>query len=182
MIFLRFRGQEICFPAKYVVRMNPYYTEPKDEHKPRALNLEIKFDFLSGIVQNKNKPLSGVCCYFDKPVATHGDPLNVVGDGINKNDTGNLCRTSDRAGCVHSGISCHAYRHLIASLVFAFPTHVMVTWYSREFGRNSGRNRDSVLDRGSQFSPLYIFQIALRRRHSSPEITGVVGESKYTGA
>lgn len=40
-------------------------------------------------MQNKNEPLSGVCYYFGKPIATHGDPLKAVGDGPNEDDTGN---------------------------------------------------------------------------------------------
>jgi len=67
----------------------------------------------------------------------------------------------------------HAYRHLTASLVFAFPTHVMVTWYSHEFGRNPGRDRDSVLDRGSQFSPLHIFHTALGRSAPLQRLPGL---------
>jgi hypothetical protein len=157
--------------------MNPYYTEPKDKHKPRTLNLEIKSDFLSGIVQNKNKPLSGVCCYFDKPVAAHGDPLKAVGDGINKDDTGSYVGqaavrgafTAEFGPCIQTfdcgpGVCVSDTRngHVVLSCI----------WTQQGLGSRQGQSVQSSAYLPDDSEAL----------HSSPEITGVVGESNSTGA
>jgi hypothetical protein len=69
----------------------------------------------------------------------------------------------------------HAYRHLIAGLVFALPTHVVVTWYSHGFGRNHRRNRDSVLS--SAYLP-----DGSEALHWTPEFSGVAVENNAAGA
>jgi len=69
----------------------------------------------------------------------------------------------------------HAYRRLIAGLVFALPTHVVVTWCCHGFGRNHRRNRDSVL------SSAYLPE-GSEAPHSSPDFTVVAVESNAAGA
>jgi hypothetical protein len=69
----------------------------------------------------------------------------------------------------------HACRRFVAGMVFALPTHTMVTWYCPGFGRSHKRNRDSVLC--SAYLP-----DGSEAMQSSPEITGVAVESNAVGA
>ena len=160
--------------------MKPYYTEPTDKQTPN-LELGNKFDFLSGIVQNKNKPLSGVCCYFDKPVATYGDPLKTVGHGINKDDTGDHVGqaavrgafTAEFAPCIQTfdcgpGVRVSDTRN----------GHVVLSWIWTQSQTEQGLgSRQGQSVQSSAYLP-----DGSDALQSSPEMTGFVVESNSTGA